>query len=105
MMPRLNSMKAKLPAMGRNASAACDEVWMSVRPWMFNVTAVVSTMKNATRLENPMPIKVSLDPVEVGQRLLWRGIFGGLRLRVGAQFLDFLGPGNVAQAGLTVGLV
>ena len=56
MMPRLNSRKAKSPAMGRKALAASAEVRMSSMPCAWSVTADVSMMKKATRFENAMPM-------------------------------------------------
>ena len=55
MMPAAKRAKANSPAIGRSACAACAEFWMSVNPALCRVTAVVSTMKKATRLEKPMP--------------------------------------------------
>ena len=40
---------------GRSASAACDEVWISVMPCACSVAAAVSMMNSATRLESPIP--------------------------------------------------
>jgi hypothetical protein len=60
MMPRLNRAKANSPAMGRRAEAAWAEVSICVMPCAPRVTAVVSMMKNATRLEKPMPMAVSI---------------------------------------------
>ena len=55
MMPAANSTKVNTPATGRSASAACDEVWISVMPCAFSVAAVVMMMKSAIRLEKPIP--------------------------------------------------
>ena len=55
MMPAAKMAKAKAPAIGRSASAACAEVWMSVTPWAFSVAAVVMMMNSATRFESAMP--------------------------------------------------
>ena len=57
--PRANSVKAKSPAMGLSASAACAVVWISVMPLAFRVMAVASITQNAMRLENTMPMEVS----------------------------------------------
>ena len=54
-MPRAKTTNTNGPAMGRSASAACDEVWMSVTPWACRVAAVVSMMNSATRFESAMP--------------------------------------------------
>ena len=43
------------PAMGRNASAACEAVSIFVMPCALSVAAVVTMMKKAIRLENSMP--------------------------------------------------
>ena len=59
MMPSAKMVKAKRPAIGRSASAACDEVWMSVTPCAFSVAAVVSMMNSAMMFEKPMPTIVS----------------------------------------------
>ena len=60
MIPAANTAKVKLPAMGRNASAACEEVWMSVMPVAFKVAAVAKMMKIATTLDIVMPTTVSV---------------------------------------------
>lgn len=58
-MPSAKTVKAKRPAIGRKASAAWDDVWISVTPWAFKVAAVVIIMKSAMILEIPMPTSVS----------------------------------------------
>ena len=58
-MPMVKSAKVQGPAMGRSASAAWPEVWMSVTPWALSVAAVARMMKSAIRLEKPMPTIVS----------------------------------------------
>jgi len=55
MIPMAKIVKASLPAIGRRASAAWDEVLMSVTPWACRVAAVVRMMNSATALEKPMP--------------------------------------------------
>src|SRR5712671_1443418 len=55
MMPAANRAKVKTPAIGRSASAAWAEVWISVIPCACNVAAVVMMMNRLIRLENPMP--------------------------------------------------
>jgi len=56
MMPRLNSRKAKRPAIGFSASAACADVWMSTTPLACSFAAVLMMMKSAMRFENHMPM-------------------------------------------------
>jgi hypothetical protein len=59
MIPNAKTVKAKRPAIGRNASAAWEDVWMSVTPWALSVAAVVIMMKSAMILEIPIPTNVS----------------------------------------------
>ena len=59
MMPRAKIRNTPAPATGRNASAACDDVWMSVTPPACSVAAVVTTMNSATMFDRPIPIAVS----------------------------------------------
>ena len=54
-MPAANNAKVNTPAIGRSASAAWAEVWMSVIPCAFSVAAVVMMMNRLIRLEYPMP--------------------------------------------------
>ena len=60
MMPVANSAKANSPAMGRNASAACAEVAMSVMPRACSVAAVAKTIASDTSELNAMPTIVSI---------------------------------------------
>ena len=59
MIPSAKITKANCPAIGLRASAACDEVSISLTPWALSVAAVVSMMKSAMMLERPMPTSVS----------------------------------------------
>ena len=59
MMPAANSTKVNGPAIGRSASAACAEVWISVMPCACSVVAVVMMMNRLMTLEYPMPTQVS----------------------------------------------
>ena len=59
-MPSANSAKVKTPAIGRSASAAWAEVWMSVTPLACSVAAVAKMMKMATTFETPIPTTVSV---------------------------------------------
>jgi hypothetical protein len=61
MIPAANSAKVSSPAIGRKASAACAAVSILVIPWAFNVTAVVTMMKKAMRLETSIPVQVSME--------------------------------------------
>ena len=90
MMPRLNS---------RNAAVAGDRpqrlgrllgVWMSVLPLAFRVTAVVSMMKKATRLEKPMPTQVSQPMRPSSRGGLFRMVEQRPGLGIGLLVLDLL---------------
>ena len=54
-IPAANRAKVNTPAIGRSASAAWDDVWISVIPCAFSVAAVVTMMKKLMRLEYPIP--------------------------------------------------
>ena len=85
MMPSAKTVKAKRPAIGRSASAAWAEVWMSVTPCACSVAAVVSMMNSAMMFEAPMPTRVSSR-----MRAIWRGACVGRldqRLGLGIFFL------------------
>ena len=60
MIPRLNSAKARSPAIGFNTSAASAAVVMSVFPCACKVAAVLIMMAIATILETAMPVNVSI---------------------------------------------
>ena len=55
MIPAANNAKVNAPAIGRSASAAWAEVWMSVIPCAFSVAAAVMMMNRLIRLEYPIP--------------------------------------------------
>ena len=74
MMPRLNSTKAKSPAIGFRASAASAAVAMSVFPCICRVAAVLIMMAIATMLETAMPAKVSIE-IRRNSRAACRGRF------------------------------
>ena len=57
---RLDCHLVNTPAMGRNASAAWEDVWISVTPAAFNVAAVAKMMNKAMRFETPIPKNVSM---------------------------------------------
>ncbi len=59
MMPSAKRTKAKGPAAGRSASAACAELWISVAPLACSVAAVVTMMARPTSTATPMPTAVS----------------------------------------------
>jgi hypothetical protein len=50
-MPNAKTVNAKRPAIGRNASAAWEEVWMSVTPWVFRDRRKSPRAKSPTRGE------------------------------------------------------
>ena len=50
-MPSVNTAKVSGPAIGRSASAACEEVWMSVMPPACSVAAAAMMMNNEMILE------------------------------------------------------
>src|SRR6266852_7659874 len=60
MMPAANSAKVNTPAIGRSASAACEDVWISVTPLACSVAAVAKMMNRAMRFEMPIPTAVSV---------------------------------------------
>ena len=59
MMPTEKTTKAKGPANGSSAAAACAAVWTLVFPWAWRTAAEVRMMKYITRLENAMPMRMS----------------------------------------------
>ncbi len=87
MMPSAKTTKANGPAIGRSASAAWAEVWMSVTPWACRVAAVVDDDEQGDEVgEAHADVGVDADAAELGRRLLGRAL---QRLGVGA-LLDLL---------------
>ena len=71
MMPIANSAKAKLPAIGRSASAAWSAEAIWVTPCLCSVEAVAMTMNSATRLVTAMPEAMS-SRSRLSAPLAWR---------------------------------
>ncbi len=51
MMPAANSANVNTPAIGRSASAAWADVWMSLMPCAFKVAAVATMMNRLIMFE------------------------------------------------------
>src|SRR3954469_12897808 len=74
-IPSAKIVSASEPAIGRNASAACAEVAMSVTPLTFSVAAVVIMIASAIRLGDAHAgQRVELDAVEGRLPLLGRAL-------------------------------
>ena len=73
MMPSAKTTKAKRPAMGCSASAAWDEVWMSVTPCACRVAAVGQDDEQRDQVGKPhADIGVDADAPELRLGLLGR---------------------------------
>ena len=69
MIPSANSAKANWPAIGRSASAACDEVSMSVMPLALSVAAVAKTIASEIeRAERHADQRVGADALAARAR-------------------------------------
>jgi hypothetical protein len=69
-IPTANRVNVNTPAIGRSASAAWSEVWMSVTPCAFNVAAD-DEEADQVRVAHP-DVGIKANPPDLLRSLLWR---------------------------------